>query len=129
MKEQNVYLEEEDSQQPCISVRWVISRKVVDGKNITKTRLCARGFEELQGFPTNSPCCSQIGVKSVFALIASQNWNISSIDVKTAFLQGRKIERIVYFHTPKTAKKPVKYGNYRSVCIDLEMPVDNGIYV
>ena len=84
-------------------MRWVISRKVVDGNNITKARLCARGFEELQDFPTDSPCCSQIGVRSVFALTASQNWNISLIDVKTAFLQERKIERIVYLHPPKRA--------------------------
>ena len=76
-------------------MRWVISLKVVDGNNITKARLCAREFEELQDFPTDSPCCSRIGVRSIFALIASQNWNISSTDVKTAFLQGRKIERIV----------------------------------
>ena len=64
--------------------------------NITKARLCARGFEELQDFPTDSPCCSRIGVRTIFALVVSQNWNISSIDVKAAFLQGRKIERIVH---------------------------------
>ena len=66
MLERTKYLEEEDSEQPCISVRRVISTKVVDGKNITKTRLCARGFEELQDFPTDSPCCSQIGLRSVY---------------------------------------------------------------
>ena len=98
-KEQNVYLE--DSGQPCISVRWAISRKIADENNITKAKLCARGFEELQDFPTNSPCCSQIG--SIFALIPSENWNISLIDVKTSFLQERKIERIVHLHPPKEA--------------------------
>ena len=102
-KEQNVYLEEEDSGQPCISVRWVISRKIVDGNNITKARLSARGFEELQDFSTDSPCCSRIGVRSIFALIASRNWNMSSIDVKTAFLEGRKIERILYLLPLKEA--------------------------
>ena len=96
-------LEEEDSGQPCISVRWVISRKVIDGSYITNVRLCAREFEELQDFPTISPCCSRIGVRSIFALIVSQNWNIISIDVKTRFLKGRKIERIVYLCPPKEA--------------------------
>ena len=66
-KEQNVYLEE-DSGQPCITVSWIVSRKVADGNNI-----------------------------------AFQNWNISLIDVKTAFLLGRKIERIVYLFPPKEA--------------------------
>ena len=77
-------------------MRWVISRKVADGSNITKARVCARGFEELQDIPTNSPCCSTIGGRSIFALIASRNWNISLINVKTTFLQGRKIERTVH---------------------------------
>ena len=72
-------------------MRWGISRKVVDGRNITKARLCARRFEELQDFPTNSPCCSQIGVRSLFALVASQNWSIGLIDVRTAFWKVRKI--------------------------------------
>ena len=31
-------------------MRWVIRRKI-DGKNVTKARLCARGFEELTKFP------------------------------------------------------------------------------
>ena len=41
-KKQNVYREEEDMGQSCISVRWVFSRKVKNGQNITKARLFAR---------------------------------------------------------------------------------------
>ena len=82
-------------------MRWVISRKVVEGSNTTKARICTRGFKELQDFPNDSPCYSSIRVRSIFALINSQNWNISSTDVKTAFLQGRKIERIAYVRPSK----------------------------
>ena len=82
----------------------VISRSILDGKNITRARLYARGFEKLQDFPTDSPCCSRKGERSAFALISSENWNISLIDVKGALLQGRKIERIVYLRPPKEAK-------------------------
>ena len=57
-------------------MRWVLRRKVRYGNNITKARLYARGFEELQDFPINAPCCAWIGVRSIFALIASPNWNI-----------------------------------------------------
>ena len=84
---------------------WVISRKVVDRNNLIQARLCARGFEELQDFPTDSPCCSRIGVRSIFAQTAPQNWNISSIDAKTAFLQGRKIKLYICVHLRKP--KPV----------------------
>ena len=53
-KEQNIYLQEEDSGQPCISVKWVTNGKVVGGSCITKARLCVRGFEDLQDFPNDS---------------------------------------------------------------------------
>ena len=98
-KEQNVYLEEE-SGQPWISVRWVLSRTVVDRSNITNARLCVRRFEELQDFLTDSPCCSRIEVGSIFVLITSQNWNISCIDVKIASCKEEKIERTVYLCPP-----------------------------
>ena len=100
-KQQNVYKEEKDAGQQCISVRWVITRKIVNGENITKARLCARGFEEIQDFPKDSPCCSRIGIRTLFTLIASNEWKIKSIDVKTAFLQGKEIERVIYLRPPK----------------------------
>ena len=80
-------------------MRWVISKKVVDGGNFTRARLCARGFEELQDFPTDSPCCSQIGVRSIYTLIASQSWYISLIDVKTTFLQGKNRKNCIFVAT------------------------------
>ena len=43
---QNVYIEENDIGQSCISIRWVIKKKVIDEETITKARLCARGFEK-----------------------------------------------------------------------------------
>ena len=45
--------------------------KFVNGRNITKVRLCTRGFEETQLFPTDLPCCSRIGIQLVLAVIAS----------------------------------------------------------
>ena len=47
----------------CISVRLVLSQKVKNGENITKVRYCARGFEEVKDFATDSPCCSRISGK------------------------------------------------------------------
>ena len=51
-KKQEVYREEKDMGQSCISFRWVLSRKVKNGENITKERPCARGFEEVKDSPT-----------------------------------------------------------------------------
>ena len=99
---QEVYREEEDMGQSSIWVRWVPSRKVKDGENIIKARLCARGFEEVKDFPTDSPCCSRIGIQTVYSNTSNQ-WEIKSIDVKTTFLQGEQIERTVYLRPPKKA--------------------------
>ena len=65
-KKQEVYCEEYIAQS-CVSVRWVLSRKIKNGEYVTKARLCACGFEEIKDFPTDSPCCSRISVRSIFA--------------------------------------------------------------
>ena len=36
-------------------------------------------------------------------MVASNKWTLNSLDVKTAFLQGKVIERIVYVRPPKEA--------------------------
>ena len=51
LKDFDVYDEVEDVGQPCISTKWVITRKD-DGM---KARLVARGFEETQYIESNSP--------------------------------------------------------------------------
>ena len=57
----------------------------------------------VQDIPPDSPRCSQIGVLSILALIASNRWKLQAIDIKTAFFQGKKIERKVYLRPPKEA--------------------------
>ena len=64
-KKEEVYREKEDMRQSCILVKWVLSRKVKNGENITK----ARGFEEVKDFPNDSPCCSRIDLYTIFILI------------------------------------------------------------
>ena len=96
---QNVYIEENDIGQSCISTRWVITKKVI----ITKARLCARGFEETQKFRTDSPCCTIIGIRTALAVLTTNNWSLKAADEKTAFLQGKKIERGVYIRPLKEA--------------------------
>ena len=40
-KKQEVYCEEKDTGQSCAFVRWVLSLKIKNGKNVTKAKLCA----------------------------------------------------------------------------------------
>ena len=96
-----VYDEVEDIGQDCISVRWVVTPKIIDGKHSVKTRLCARGFEESAEFRTDSPTCMRESVRITLCIIATQGWTLHSIDFKTAFLQGNTIGREVYLRPPE----------------------------
>ena len=94
-KIRQVYSEIDDEGQQCVSLRWVLKSKIIDNKPGIKARLCARGFEEESNFRTDSPTCSREGVRIAFSLITSKKWPVKSIDVKTAFLQGKNLERNV----------------------------------
>ena len=72
-------------------------------EKISRKQGSAHGFEEIKDFPTDSLCCSWIGVQSIFVVIASNRWKVQAIDVKTASLQGKQIERIVYLRPTKEA--------------------------
>jgi hypothetical protein len=43
-KDLDVYVEEKDVGQQCISTRWVITEKYKEGARVVKARLVARGF-------------------------------------------------------------------------------------
>jgi hypothetical protein len=117
--DEKVYDEVEDIGQETISVRWVVTPKLVDGSWITKARLVARGFEEDQAvLRTDSPTCMRESLKIVLAVAISKQWRINSIDIKAAFLQGKPINRKVYLKPPTEANcqskvwllKKVVYG-------------------
>ena len=103
-KSQQVYVEQEDRGQRCLSVRWVLTPKMIDNVVSTKARLCARGLKENQDFHTDSPTCSRIGIRFALTGISSFSWRLNSIDVKTAFLQGKEMEHTVYLRPPKEAE-------------------------
>ena len=100
---QQVYHEVPNDGQQALSTTWVVTPKIIDGKYSVKARLCARGFEEEQFFRTDSPTCSREGIRITLALIACNSWKLKSLDIKTAFLQGKPMEREVYLQPPKEA--------------------------
>ena len=100
-----VYEEVEDSGQNCVSVRWVVTPKVINGELKVKARLVARGFEEVCNFRTDSPTCMRESIRIILLIIASMEWKLHSIDYKTAFLQGKEIERDVFLRPPTEFRK------------------------
>ena len=60
----DVFEEVPDTGPNSITVQWVITEKVKDGKIATKARLVARGFEEdSSDIPKDAPICSREAVR------------------------------------------------------------------
>ena len=117
---ENVYEEVDDVGQETISVRWVITPKVIEGKWSTKARLVARGFEEDSSLiRTDSPTCMRETLRIVLAYAVCRHWEINSIDIKAAFLQGKPIEREVYLRPPKEANSANKVWKLKKVVYGL----------
>ena len=104
-KDHNVYESVPFEKQRCISVHWVCSLKTTESGIKPKARLVARGFEEQSdSIEKESPTCSKDAMRTMLSLINKNGWKLSSLDIKTAFLQGEKIDRDVYLRPPKEAK-------------------------
>ena len=52
--------------------------------------------ENLHEVPKDSPTCGKDILRVTLAIIAINKWELKSIDIKTAFLQGNKLSRDVY---------------------------------
>ena len=95
----DVYDELEDTGQSTIDTRWVITYKN-DG---IKARIVAKGFQESQPIISDSPTVAKSAFRLVLYLAASHNWTITTTDIKSAFLQGRELDRDVFLRPPKEA--------------------------
>ena len=103
-KKNKVYIEVENEGQRCISAKWILKPKLIDGQSDTKARLVLRGYEEMKSFRTDSPTCNRESVRVCIVILATKKWEVHSADFKTAFLQGKCIEREVYMRPPKEAQ-------------------------
>ena len=102
-KMNDVFEEVPFTNQHLISTRWVITTKEVESIPITKARLVARGFEDDIGYgrKVDSPTCARESLCLTLSLIAIKGWKCMAMDIKTAFLQGKPIEREIFLLPPK----------------------------
>ena len=102
------YEEVKDVGQPRIGSRWVITQKEGhDGmKTRIKARLVVRGFQEVEDPRSDSPTLANESLKLMLAICANEEFEMQSLDVKNAYLQGREIEREVYVEPPADCKVP-----------------------
>ena len=73
-----------------IDCTWVDKWKYVDGKRVIKSRLCLRGFKDLEGasLQTYAGTTTRWGQRVVTAIAAQKGWPIVIADVGCAFLRG-----------------------------------------
>ena len=91
-----------------MSLRWVLTTKETTDGIIPEARLVARGFEEdcLDKSEKKSPTCSKESLRTLFSVCAQNEWQLQSVDIKTAFLQGNLLNRDVYINPPREAGCP-----------------------
>ena len=114
LRQFDTYREVKNDGQPTLTTRCVITKK--DGK--AKARLVVRGFEENYIVPRDSPTVGKGAMSTVLAIAASMKWVIKTTDIKSAFLQGKELDREVYLrppvesHTPSNIIWKLKHGLY-----------------
>ena len=78
-------------------------KKIKDGKTTTKASFVVRGFEEQKNDTSmkDSPTCSKEVLQVSLTVFLSQSWSLNSINIKSAFLEDKEINRQVYLKPPK----------------------------
>ena len=96
LHERNVWkLVPRPSNQDTIRGKWVYTIKE-DGRY--KARYVAKGYSQIQGIDYNetfSPVARYETIRTLLALAATEDWEIDTMDVKTAYLYG-KLEHDIY---------------------------------
>ena len=100
LKEFSTYEEVDDVGQNRVTCRWVLWYK---GEEV-RARLTARGFQEQENVPSDSPTVDKCNVRIALTICAAKGWEVETSDVKSAFLQGHRLEREVFVKPPKEAE-------------------------
>ena len=91
-RKREVYDEVKDCGQSAINTMWVVSEKPTSDIGV-KARLVVKGFQEEcdQDIEVEAPTVFKSTLKVVLTMVAQHDWEITTIDIKSAFLQGNNI--------------------------------------
>ena len=104
LKSFETYKVVEDKGQEYISTTWVLTEK---GDEI-RARLTARGYEETQDIPKDSPTMQKPSLRLLLTLSTLFGWVIQAVDIASAFLQGNTLDRLVHVKPPREANEKGK---------------------
>ena len=99
----NAYEEVDDNGQKSIPIRWVVTKQPLDGKNQPiKAWLCIRGDleKDKNSVRSDSPTAGKDTMKMALMIAANEGFKIKSIDIQSAYLQGKDLERKIYVRPP-----------------------------
>ena len=75
----------EDTGQPAIITKWVLTEKSVEGVRVVKARLAVRGYEEeASNIRTDSPTVCRENLWLLSTIAVSNKWKIHSMNLKFA---------------------------------------------
>lgn len=96
-----------DEGQYAIKTRWVFSEHDESKGYKLKARLCMRGDREENRdiIRADSPTANKDSLKLALAIAANENFEIISGDIKSAFLQGKSLDRKVFVIPPVEANE------------------------
>ena len=96
----------DDIGQDYLDTKFDIKEKQTENGSQVKARFVAKGFQEnTDSMRTDSPTCTKSNLRTLLVLSVASSWKVKTIDIKSAFLQGREIQRELY------VKPPAKVSN------------------
>ena len=101
----------DDKGQYAIKTRWVFTEHEDESKGYKlKSRLCMRGDteENIDHIRADSPTTHKDSLKLALSIAANEGFDITSADIKSAFLQGKTLDREVYVIPPAEANQKGK---------------------
>ena len=106
-QEFEAYEEVDDEGQSSIPIRWVVTKNPDSGKNQPiKARLCIRGDLEKNKAEvrSDSPTIAKETLKMAIFVAANEGFDVKSVDIKSAYLQGNELERKIFVKPPSEAE-------------------------
>ena len=101
--------------QCVIGPRWVVQEK----NEKIKARFVVKGCEEETDPRSDSPTASKESLKLFLTIAANEDFEVKSLDVTSAFLQGYPLKRDVFIHPPPERKRDGYIWKLKKSCYGL----------